>query len=123
MRARTRYARTAIRLTNFAVALKQIHAGASSPYACGGGYFSVAADGDWYACHRAVGDERYRLGSASTLDGNRGRLFLEARLRRIAGSVGRVICARAAVIRKHRCEALRAGISFAAGYDSGKAPN
>ena len=70
-----------IRLTNFAVALKQIHAGASSPYACGagGGYFSVAADRDWYACHRAVGDERYRLGSASTLDGNRGRLFLEAR--------------------------------------------
>ena len=83
----------------------------------------MAADGDWYACHRAVGDERYRLGSASTLDGNRGRLFLEARLRRIAGSVGRVICARAAVIRKHRCEALRAAISFAAGYDSGKAPN
>ena len=81
MRARTRYARTAIRLTNFAVALKQIHAGASSPYACGagGGYFSVAADGDWYACHRAVGDERYRLGSASTLDENRRRLFLEAR--------------------------------------------
>jgi uncharacterized protein len=62
-----------IRLTNFAVALKQIHAGA------GGGYFSVAADRDRYACHRAVGDERYRLGSASTLDGNRGRLFLEAR--------------------------------------------
>src|ERR1700733_11064078 len=57
----------------------QIHAGASSPYACGGGYFSVAADGDWYACHRAVGDERYRLGSASTLDENRRRLFLEAR--------------------------------------------
>ena len=70
-----------IRLTNFAVALKQIHAGASSPYACGagGGYFSVAADGDWYACHRAIGDERYRLGSAATLDENRRRLFLEAR--------------------------------------------
>jgi uncharacterized protein len=70
-----------IRLTNFAVALKQIHAGASSPYACGagGGYFSVAADGDWYACHRAIGDEEYRLGSASTLDVDRRRSFLEAR--------------------------------------------
>jgi uncharacterized protein len=39
----------------------------------------VAADRDRYASHRAVGDERYRLGSASTLGGNRGRLFLEAR--------------------------------------------
>ena len=70
-----------IRLTNFAVALKQIHAGASSPYACGagGGYFSLAADGDWYACHRAIGDERYRLGSAARLDESRQRCFLEAR--------------------------------------------
>jgi uncharacterized protein len=70
-----------IRLTNFAVALKQIHAGASSPYACGagGGYFSVAADGDWYACHRAIGDERYRLGSASALDSGLRRSFLETR--------------------------------------------
>jgi uncharacterized protein len=67
-----------IRLTNFAVALKQIHAGASSPYSCGagGGYFSVAADGDWYACHRAVGDEDYRLGSASALDADRRHAFL-----------------------------------------------
>jgi uncharacterized protein len=70
-----------IRLTNFAVALKQIHAGASSPYACGagGGYFSVAADGDWYACHRAIGDERYRLGSPSALDLDRRRAFLTER--------------------------------------------
>jgi uncharacterized protein len=70
-----------IRLTNFAVAMKQIHAGASSPYACGagGGYFSVSAGGDWYACHRAIGDERYRLGSAATLDEDRRRSFLEAR--------------------------------------------
>jgi uncharacterized protein len=70
-----------IRLTNFAVALKQIHAGASSPYACGagGGYFSVAADGDWYACHRAIGDRHYRLGSAAALDSDLRRSFLEAR--------------------------------------------
>jgi uncharacterized protein len=70
-----------IRLTNFAVALKQIHAGASSPYSCGagGGYFSVAADGDWYACHRAIGDDNYRLGSASTLDSDRRLAFLVER--------------------------------------------
>jgi uncharacterized protein len=70
-----------IRLTNFAVALKQIHVGASSPYSCGagGGYFSLAADGDWYACHRAIGDERFRLGSAATLDEDRRRSFLEER--------------------------------------------
>ncbi|MBR0755538.1 SPASM domain-containing protein [Bradyrhizobium jicamae] len=70
-----------IRLTNLAIALKQIHAGASSPYSCGagGGYFSVAADGDWYACHRAVGDADYRLGSASQLDAERRRAFLVER--------------------------------------------
>ena len=70
-----------IRLTNFAVALRQIHAGASSPYPCGagGGYFSVAADGDWYACHRAIGDKRYRLGSSAALDESGRRSFLEAR--------------------------------------------
>ena len=70
-----------IRLTNFAVALKQIHAGASSPYACGagGGYFSVAADGDWYACHRAIGNETFRLGTALKLDAARRQTFLEER--------------------------------------------
>ena len=46
-----------IRLTNFAVALRQLHRGASAPYPCGagGGYFSVAADGRWYACHLCSG--------------------------------------------------------------------
>jgi uncharacterized protein len=70
-----------IRLSNFAIALKQIHAGASSPYACGagGGYFSIAADGDWYACHRAIGDARFRLGSPSALDSDRRRAFLAER--------------------------------------------
>jgi uncharacterized protein len=70
-----------IRLTNFGVALKQIHAGASSPYACGagGGYFSIAADGDWYACHRAIGDRNYRLGSATALDPSLRHSFLKER--------------------------------------------
>jgi uncharacterized protein len=70
-----------IRLTNLAVALKQLHRGAVSPYPCGagGGYFSVAADGRWYACHRAVGDDRFRLGDNSGLDANRRRDFLLSR--------------------------------------------
>lgn len=70
-----------VRLTNFAIALKQLHRGAASPYPCGagGGYFSVAADGDWYACHRAIGDPTYRLGSAQGLDTARRRQFLLAR--------------------------------------------
>jgi uncharacterized protein len=59
-----------IHLTNLAVALKQIHRGAASPYPCGagGGYFSVSAAGRWYACHRAIGNEAYELGSNAGLD-------------------------------------------------------
>jgi uncharacterized protein len=70
-----------IRLTNLAVALKQIHRGASTPYPCGagGGYFSVAADGRWHACHRAVGDEAYALGDASGLDFRKRQRFLAVR--------------------------------------------
>jgi uncharacterized protein len=70
-----------VRLSNFAIALKQLHRGAASPYPCGagGGYFSVAADGDWYACHRAIGNPTYRLGDARGLDHGRREQFLLAR--------------------------------------------
>lgn len=70
-----------IRLTNLAVALKQLHRGASSPYPCGagGGYFSVAADGRWYACHRAIGQADYALGDSTGLDAARRRRFVETR--------------------------------------------
>lgn len=70
-----------IRLTNLAIALKHIHRGFASPYPCGagGGYFSVAADGAWYACHRAVGEEAYRLGDNDGLDEAKRALFLGAR--------------------------------------------
>lgn len=70
-----------IRLTNFAVALKQLYRGASSPYPCGagGGYFSVAANGDWYACHRAIGSSTYRLGDSDGIEPDRQRDFLVAR--------------------------------------------
>ncbi len=70
-----------IRLTNFAVALKQLHRGACSPYPCGagGGYFSVAANGDWYTCHRAIGDKSFHVGDSSGLDPGRRVQFLEQR--------------------------------------------
>lgn len=78
--ARIRAGKT-LRLTNLAVALKQIHRGACSPYPCGagGGYFSVASDGAWYACHRAIGDDRYRMGSNDGLDAVKRSTFLAAR--------------------------------------------
>jgi uncharacterized protein len=70
-----------IRLTNLAIALKQLHRGFASPYACGagGGYFSVAADGDWYACHRAIGEDSFRLGDTGGLDKARRLRFLRDR--------------------------------------------
>ncbi len=73
-------AKTSIRLTNVAVALKQLYRGASSPYPCGagGGYFSVGANGDWYACHRAIGSSRFRMGDNSGLDVGRRKAFLTA---------------------------------------------
>ena len=70
-----------IRFSNLAVALKQLHRGASSPYPCGagGGYFSVAANGDWYACHRAIGSSAFRLGNNEGLELERRREFLATR--------------------------------------------
>jgi uncharacterized protein len=70
-----------IRLANLAVALKQIARGASSPYPCGagGGYFSVASDGRWYACHRAIGKPAFEMGDSHGLDEARRRTFLLAR--------------------------------------------
>ena len=67
-----------IRLTNLAIALKQLHRGASSPYPCGagGGYFSVSAAGRWYACHRAIGNPAYELGSNEGLDAAARRAFV-----------------------------------------------
>jgi uncharacterized protein len=70
-----------IALSNLAIALKQLHRGASAPYACGagGGYFSVAADGRWYACHRAVGAPDYELGDNDGLNAQKRREFLTKR--------------------------------------------
>jgi uncharacterized protein len=70
-----------VRLSNLLVALDQLRRGSSSPYACGagGGYFSVASDGAWYACHRAVGNTDYWLGDSEGLDASRRSSFLRSR--------------------------------------------
>ena len=67
--------------SNLIVALRKIRAGACSPYPCGagGGYFSVAANGEWYACHRAIGDDRFRLGDTRMLDAQKRQAFLNER--------------------------------------------
>ncbi|HET9957155.1 MAG TPA: radical SAM protein [Polyangiaceae bacterium] len=67
-----------IRLVNLLVALEQLRRGAASPYPCGagGGYFSVSADGRWYACHRGVGQAEFELGDAAGLDSERRTRFL-----------------------------------------------
>ncbi|MEX3986189.1 radical SAM protein [Paraburkholderia sp. EG287A] len=71
----------ALRLTNLAVALKQLHRGASSPYPCGagGGYHSVAANGDWYTCHRAIGNADFKVGDSNSLQRERRTRFLQQR--------------------------------------------
>jgi len=70
-----------IRLTNFAIALRQLHRGACMPYPCGagGGYFSVAADSTWYACHRAIGQDDYAMGDNAGLNEGRRGDFLRER--------------------------------------------
>ncbi len=67
--------------SNLAVALRQIHRGAAAPYPCGagGGYFSVSTRGSWYACHRAIGDAAFELGSSAGLDLEKRRAFLASR--------------------------------------------
>lgn len=71
----------AVRLANLAIALEQIERGVASPYPCGagGGYFSVAASGDWYACHRAIGDDAFAMDRDGALDDARRDAFLAAR--------------------------------------------
>ncbi|MBS0374598.1 MAG: SPASM domain-containing protein [Proteobacteria bacterium] len=66
---------------NLAIALKQLERGAASPYPCGagGGYFSVASDGTWYACHRAIGDPAFALGTSRGLSAEARQSFLAQR--------------------------------------------
>jgi uncharacterized protein len=67
------------RFSNLATAVKQIHAGAARTLPCGAGdnYVSADAHGEFFACHRTVGDERFHFGAHP--DGARRREFLAAR--------------------------------------------
>jgi uncharacterized protein len=67
---------------NFVTALRRLHAGSASPFPCGagGGYASVATDGRWYACHRAIGNSDYAIGDRTVaVDSRRQRAFLHSR--------------------------------------------
>lgn len=52
------------RFSNLAIALKQLAAGACRPLPCGAGvsYVSIDAGGDYYTCHRTVGNTSFYLG-------------------------------------------------------------
>lgn len=67
---------------NLRTALERLHHGWAAPFPCGagGGYASVATDGRWYACHRAIGREAYALGDDDVaVDPGRQRTFLAER--------------------------------------------
>ena len=51
--------------SNLETALVQIHRGVRRPLPCGAGagYLSADADGNYYSCHRLIGDPRHALGS------------------------------------------------------------
>jgi uncharacterized protein len=67
------------RFSNLATVVKQIHAGAARALPCGAGdnYVSVDARGEYFACHRTLGDERFHFGAQP--DDARRRAFLAAR--------------------------------------------
>jgi uncharacterized protein len=67
-----------LRFSNLVTALKQIHHGSARRLPCGAGanYLSVSTSGEYFACHRTIGDARFRM-SASEGDGARER-FLSA---------------------------------------------
>jgi uncharacterized protein len=70
------------RFSNLANALKELHRGSCRPLPCGAGngYVSLSARGEYFTCHRAVDQERYRLGSLTEgLDHAARSQFLEAR--------------------------------------------
>ena len=51
--------------SNFLIAIDEIHKGTHRPYPCGAGaaYLSVSFDGEFFACHRLIGDQRFTMGN------------------------------------------------------------
>jgi uncharacterized protein len=75
-------AREAYPFSNLVTALEQLHKGSHQPYPCGAGagYLSVGADGDLFACHRFVNDNRFEMGSlAAGPDRDKRSAFLSQR--------------------------------------------
>lgn len=71
-----------LRFSNFAEALRQIHRGASRNLPCGSAsnYVSVAADGNYFSCHRTIDNEFFAFGNtADGLSAAARRRFLSAR--------------------------------------------
>jgi uncharacterized protein len=71
------------RFSNLAMALKEIDGGACRPLPCGAGlsYVSVDADGDYFTCHRTVGQAAFKLGDeASGPDRTTRKRFVQSRL-------------------------------------------
>ena len=69
--------------SNLANALGRLHRGSCRPLPCGSGasYVSVGADGDYWTCHRTVGDPRFQLGGVgSGLDESSRQSFVRERL-------------------------------------------
>lgn len=109
---------------NFRVALRRLEAGSSSPYPCGagGGYASVSTAGQWFACHRAIGDDDYLLGDdAVAVDPARQQRFLEAhhveRVEPCRSCWARYLCSggchqEAATRTDAACDAIRGWLEF-----------
>jgi hypothetical protein len=53
--------------SNLAIAMKQLHAGSAKPLPCGSAanYVSVSAQGEYFTCHRTIGDSRLSLGTTA----------------------------------------------------------
>ena len=68
--------------SNMSSAMQEIHKGTHRPYPCGAGgpYLGVSAEGDFFACHRFVGDETGAMGNvANGVDADRQRDWLHRR--------------------------------------------
>jgi len=67
---------------NMTNALREIHRGTHRPYPCGAGagYLGVSAEGEIFACHRFVGDERGAMGDVTKgIDPHRQHEWLRRR--------------------------------------------
>ncbi|MCP5005579.1 MAG: SPASM domain-containing protein [Planctomycetes bacterium] len=53
--------------SNMSTAMREIHKGTHRPYPCGAGagYMGVSSDGDLYACHRFVNDDKGYMGNVT----------------------------------------------------------